>query len=179
MPNDLPPGERGAIKARALRKQQKGERALELRREGHTYASIGSIMGVSGQSARNYCEYAYAEAIHNLRTNAALTLGGEIDRLDGLIRAATAVMQSAHSSPGEKVRAIGEIRRCQEAKVRWLGVGAADKITVEHLSRRDIARAEAEGLSDDKLDEELAALGYRKELPSGVAGAASPPSDPR
>lgn len=159
----MPAMEKAHVRPKALRKQQAQEQILKLRRNGLSYRAIGNQTGRSERQVRRLCEAAYAEyAVARLKETAS-TLGEELDRMDHLIRAASAVLVSSKTSAGEKMRALAEIRRCSEAKVRWLGVGAPERVLVGMGGREELAESEVAGLSDEALTAELEALGWSRD----------------
>lgn len=158
----MPAMETAHVRPRKLRKMKHQEEVLRLRRSGLSYRAIGVEVGLDHTTAKRLCDAAYRELVQGLRKDAAAALGAELERLDGLIRAASAIMASTKSSPSEKLRAAESIRRTAETKVRWLGLSAPDRVQVDGLSRDDLAASEVAGLDDEALDKELAALGYTK-----------------
>lgn len=93
--------------------------------------------------------------------DAAAALGEELERIDGVIRVASGVMLSSGSSEAARLRAAEIIRRCADTKVRWLGLAAPERTSVEdQRTWADVVSAEVAGMSSDELDRELSALGY-------------------
>lgn len=135
---------------------------LSLREKGLSFRAIAVKTGRSRSQVHRLCESAYTEYTAAHTANIAAVLGGELARLDSLVRAASAVLASPRATPGEKMRAVGEIRRCAEARIRWLGAGSAEKILVDTMSRDDLAQSEVAALTDEALDRELEVLGWKK-----------------
>jgi DNA-binding CsgD family transcriptional regulator len=109
------------------RKQLREEEALRLRRTGLSYRAIGSLMGISHERVRELCEAAFQEVGERTITNKAELLGEELDRMDGLVRQASAIMSLSGTTPTEKLHAIEAVWRCSEAKVRWTRPSASTR----------------------------------------------------
>lgn len=139
------------------------EEIIRLRRAGLSYKAIGAAVGRSEQQVKRLCDAAYTEYAQTAMQNIGAVLGEEMDRMDGLIRAASAVLNSSKSSPAEKMRALDSIRRCSEAKIRWTGAGAAEKLIINGMDRDSLAASEVAGLDDAQLENELKALGYTRD----------------
>jgi hypothetical protein len=144
---------------RARSQHRQGE-ALRLRRTGLSYRAIGAHIGTSHSQARRLVEAAFAESAERTMNNSDALLGEACDRVDGLIRASSAILYSADSTPTEKLRAVAEILRCQEARVRWLGLAAPERLRIEGPTRDELAWADVQGLSREQLDEEARSLGW-------------------
>jgi hypothetical protein len=169
--------ERSRVRPRALRKINLTDEILRLRRNGLSYRAIASEVGRSKSQVQRLCDAAFAEVAEQSLATTAATLGEELYRVDGQIRAASAILESSSSTPTEKLRAVGEIRKCSEAKVRWLGADAPQRVLVGAVTREQLVDSELAGLSDEQLERELEALGWRRDpdahaRPSATGGTA-------
>jgi hypothetical protein len=152
--------ERTHIRPSRARRQQREEQAIALRRAGLSYRAIGAQMSISHTRARQLCEMAFADSARRTRNDTDALLGQELDRLDGVIRAASAILHAPTSTPMERLRAVAEIRRCSDSRVRWLGLAAPEKLQAQPLTRQELSWMEAQALPDDALEDELRSLGY-------------------
>jgi hypothetical protein len=144
-----------------------------LRRAGLSYRLIGQRLSLSHTQARRLVEAAFAEAAESTRENARAALGEELDRVDGLIRAASAILHGADSTATEKLHAVSEILRCQETKVRWLGLAKPERFLVDRPTRAEVTWMEVQSLSEEQLDAEARSLGW---VPAAEVGP--PPDQP-
>jgi hypothetical protein len=139
---------------------------LRLRIAGLSYRMIGERVDRSHVRCKVIVDQAMNEAAEHSLQNAGALLGEELERLDGLVRSASAILLSSTSTNAEKLRAVREIRACGEARVRWLGLAAPERIELDVLSRTEVHRGELAGLSGEALDRELANLGVTIAAPA-------------
>lgn len=149
------------------RTQQREEQAIRLRGIGLSYRAIGKQIGTSHTQARRLCERAFAESAKRTMKDTDALLGEELDRIDGLIRAGSAIMNAPTSTPMEKLRAASQILNCQHAKVRWLGLAPDGPRQAQRLTREEVTWAEVQRLDDAAIDAELLALGYARVAEDG------------
>jgi hypothetical protein len=134
---------------------------LRLRAAGLSYRRIGERVDRSHVRCKVIVDEAMREVAEHSFQKAGALLGMELERLDGLVRSASAILLSSTSSNAEKLRAVREIRACGEARVRWLGLSAPERIELDVMSRTELHRGELAGLTGAALDKELRALGVR------------------
>lgn len=111
---------------RSARKQHRQEQVIRLRRSSFSYRAIGQAIGISHERARELCEEAYKEVADRAFKDKSALLGEEMERIDGVIRCASVVMNSNTASESARLHAMEIVRRCSDTKVRWLGLAAPE-----------------------------------------------------
>lgn len=145
----------------AVRKLERQDECVRLRRSGLSYRVIGAQVGISHERVRELCEEAYKEVADSVIEASGATLGEELERIDGVIRVCSGMMLSSGSSEAARLRAAEIVRRCSDTKVRWLGLAAPERISIEgQRTWADMVSEEVAAMSSDELDRELSALGY-------------------
>lgn len=161
--------------SQALRKQELVEEVLRLRRQGFSYRAIAIEMRRGKDQVRRLAESGFAEVMEGTRNLAVVTLCEQLERMDYLIRASSLVLESPDATTAERLRAISQIGRASETKMRWLGADGSKPFVEVRIGRAALAEKEVAELSDEGLDKELAAFGYHKgPVVDQEAGAAHP-----
>jgi len=103
-------------------------KALELRRNGATFAQIGAALGIGRKAVSKLIDRELARQQHEARENAGAALGLELERLDAALRVACAVMNNPGAGAESRLRAIDRVLRVEFLRCRLLGLLAPTKI---------------------------------------------------
>ena len=103
-------------------------KALELRRNGATFAQIGAALGIGRKAVSKLIDRELARQEQEARENAGAALGLELERLDAALRVASAVMNNPGVSADKRLRAIDRVLRVEFLRCRLLGLLAPTKI---------------------------------------------------
>jgi hypothetical protein len=102
-------------------------KALELRRNGATFAQIGAVLGIDRKAVSKLINRELARQRHEERENAGAALGLEL-RLDAALRVASAIMNNPGVDAETRLRAIDCVLRFEFLRCRLLGLLAPTKI---------------------------------------------------
>ena len=103
---------------------ERRQQALELRKNGYDYKTIGKTLGVSAKTAFTYVQKCLEEIRENTRETAEDVLELELKRLDVAQAALMPKVQAGDT------RAIDTLMRVQERRAKYLGLDAANKLEV-------------------------------------------------
>jgi hypothetical protein len=103
-------------------------KALELRRNGATFAQIGAALGIGRKTVSKLIDRELARQQHEAREDAGAALGLELERLDAALRVACAVMNNPAAGAESRLRAIDRVLRVEFLRCRLLGLLAPTKI---------------------------------------------------
>ena len=149
-----------------------------MRTTGMTYRAIAVEVGYSATYVERLTQAAFNEYAQHSQQVTGSVLGEELARLDSIVRSNSAIMLSSRTSPAEKIRAGEAIRKAGETRMRYLGVtptNPADQPSRD--GRAAYHDQEVAQMSDDVLERELAAFGWRKDDDTGPSpGADTPPA---
>jgi hypothetical protein len=95
---------------REVEHQKLVEEVVRLRMEGMSYREIGRQVSRSHVRCREIVHEAMREVAEESFENAGVLLGQELERVDGLIRKAGAILRDPRSTAAEKLRAIRALR---------------------------------------------------------------------
>jgi hypothetical protein len=103
-------------------------KALELHRNGATFAQIGAALGIGRKAVSKLIEREMARQRHEARENASAALGLELERLDAALRVACAVMNNPGAGADSRLRAIDRVLKVSHLRCRLLGLYAPTRI---------------------------------------------------
>jgi len=103
---------------------ERRQQALELRKNGYDYKTIGKALGVSSKTAFGYVQKCLEEIRANTHEAAEDVLELELKRLD--IAQAALMPRVRDGDP----RAIDTLMRVQERRAKYLGLDAANKVEI-------------------------------------------------
>ena len=103
---------------------ERRQKALELRKIGYDYKTIGKTLGVSSKTAFAYVQKCLEEIRANTHETAEDILELELKRLD--VAQAALMPRVREGDP----RAIDTLMRVQERRAKYLGLDAANKLEI-------------------------------------------------
>jgi hypothetical protein len=105
-------------------------KALELRRNGATFAQIGAALGIGRKAVSKLIDRELARWQHEARENAGAALGLELERLDAALRVACAVMNNPGAGAESRLRAIDRVLKVSHVRCRLLGLYAPTRFAL-------------------------------------------------
>jgi lambda repressor-like predicted transcriptional regulator len=150
---------------RAQDKQEVIDEMLRLRAAGLSLRAIGMQLGRSKNQVQRMLTAEYEELTFTTLKYAGAALGEELDRLDGLERAARAILADKNATVAEELRAISGILRASETRMRLLGADRPGPFFELKPSLQEVIQRELAEMDDEQLDRELQALGGLRPSP--------------
>jgi hypothetical protein len=140
-------------------KQEELDELLRLRAAGLSYRAIGIRVGRGKNQVQRMLLAAYEQLATMTVRDAAVSLGEELERLDGLTVAAQVSLAGRKLTAAQRLGAISELRKASETKMRWLGAERSRPFFEYKLTREELTAREVNEMTEETLEAELQALG--------------------
>lgn len=113
---------------RKILARQRIEKAIALRVAGATLRQIADEVGVTRQRIHRILTDELRKSAERVQPHAAASLALELERLDFIVRVATAQANKPDLPPETRLKALDRIERAIERRSRLLGLNAPEKI---------------------------------------------------